>query len=483
MRALPLCLLLMLSLFASQAAAQLVGGRTLPAFGEPDGGAPPIRGFGKQGNLPEVIEKDRSSARSAIAKVDTNKDGSMSRDELRNSKYKKYEKARFAFDFSRNDKLTAKELANYYAKLRVDKAEKAKKQGPGQGTRIQWATRSEPDDQPTASVDSFVFSQLQASGGLVHSNTRIHTPDANLSTLLLQDLQGLNGKLRGPIVVLNGDLGHQFLLGFEGIAAQQLVARYDKNSSGRLERDEWQRIDGSFERADANGDEIVDIQEINRWFMSQKTEQPSESSDWFVKKDTNRDRQIDMAEYASEWTAELLKEFRQYDRNGDGLITAAERAVPLKAQGRRFESKSSVVIQPGVDATGSIEIDEDFVIADIDLQLSISHSAPLQLDAILVSPAGRRIKLFRGEGKSWQGQVFRKTLFDNEATSPIGAATAPATASWVRSEGADSPEKSGLGSFYGHRSRGVWRLIISGERNYQTGLLDNWALVLEPQRS
>jgi Ca2+-binding EF-hand superfamily protein len=46
--------------------------------------------------------------------------------------------------------------------------------------------------------------------------------------------------------------------------------------------------------------------------------------EWFVKKDADGDGQVTMAEFASEWTPELLSEFNRYDLNRDGVITAAE---------------------------------------------------------------------------------------------------------------------------------------------------------------
>ncbi len=46
--------------------------------------------------------------------------------------------------------------------------------------------------------------------------------------------------------------------------------------------------------------------------------------DWFIQKDTDGDGQISMAEFASQWTPEKVREFESYDRNHDGFITAAE---------------------------------------------------------------------------------------------------------------------------------------------------------------
>jgi hypothetical protein len=58
--------------------------------------------------------------------------------------------------------------------------------------------------------------------------------------------------------------------------------------------------------------------------------------EWFREKDGNHDGQVDMAEYASEWTADLVEEFNRYDLNHDGIITPDE---CLKAEGSHHKSK------------------------------------------------------------------------------------------------------------------------------------------------
>jgi Ca2+-binding EF-hand superfamily protein len=45
---------------------------------------------------------------------------------------------------------------------------------------------------------------------------------------------------------------------------------------------------------------------------------------WFLEADADGDGQVTMAEYAKEWTPELLDKFNRYDLNRDGVITAAE---------------------------------------------------------------------------------------------------------------------------------------------------------------
>jgi hypothetical protein len=51
---------------------------------------------------------------------------------------------------------------------------------------------------------------------------------------------------------------------------------------------------------------------------------PKGLPDWFLKMDVNGDGQITMAQFATNWTPDKVKEFDRYDLNHDGIITAAE---------------------------------------------------------------------------------------------------------------------------------------------------------------
>jgi hypothetical protein len=51
---------------------------------------------------------------------------------------------------------------------------------------------------------------------------------------------------------------------------------------------------------------------------------PKGLPDWFIEKDTNGDGQITMAQFATDWTPELVAKFARYDLNHDGIITAEE---------------------------------------------------------------------------------------------------------------------------------------------------------------
>ncbi|MBI2481311.1 MAG: hypothetical protein HYV60_22515 [Planctomycetia bacterium] len=51
---------------------------------------------------------------------------------------------------------------------------------------------------------------------------------------------------------------------------------------------------------------------------------PKGLPDWFARSDANADGQVAMAEFATAWSDSVLSEFRQFDQNRDGMITASE---------------------------------------------------------------------------------------------------------------------------------------------------------------
>lgn len=62
---------------------------------------------------------------------------------------------------------------------------------------------------------------------------------------------------------------------------------------------------------------------------------------YFTDKDANNDRQVEMAEFATKWTPELVAEFSGYDINGDGTITVQEALQEVNNRGSATSGDSS----------------------------------------------------------------------------------------------------------------------------------------------
>ncbi len=158
--------------------------------------------------------------------------------------------------------------------------------------------------------------------------------------------------------------------------AQRAVRGYDKNRNGTLERDEWKRMRGDPTAADTNRDGKITTDELAlhyaRWraqhsssshgsshdrsrgspsssgkqpdrpairFRTPAERLPKGLPEWFRAKDLDFDGQVAMWEYADDWTAGLVAEFRYHDENHDGVITPAE-AIATPVEHPEPEEKS-----------------------------------------------------------------------------------------------------------------------------------------------
>lgn len=134
-----------------------------------------------------------------------------------------------------------------------------------------------------------------------------------------------------------------------------LIKRYDKNGNSILEGDEWKEMKGSPEQADFNKDGRLTIDELKKRFGGDREDRssnsarpsrrggdddsqerstyrfisaldrlPKDARSWVEKYDDNTDGQVAMSEFSRTWTDSKVREFEQYDLNGDGIVTAAE---------------------------------------------------------------------------------------------------------------------------------------------------------------
>lgn len=136
--------------------------------------------------------------------------------------------------------------------------------------------------------------------------------------------------------------------------AESLMRQYDENRNGKLEKDEWSKMRGSdWAKADQDGNGELTLEEIGRHLAGESGAGSSQSGQptatqvssrtgkrfiqrlpwerlppdlpsWFKDRDKDKDGQVLMAEFADKWTPDKLREFQKYDRNGDGVITPEE---------------------------------------------------------------------------------------------------------------------------------------------------------------
>jgi Ca2+-binding EF-hand superfamily protein len=144
-----------------------------------------------------------------------------------------------------------------------------------------------------------------------------------------------------------------------------MLNQYDKNKNGTLEKEEWSLMKPERQKADANGDGIITVEELTAQLAAYGKSSPSSSSKpsgasdrkeeyrsspsvqvasnghamrfltpserlpsglpgWFTQSDRDGDGQVMMSEYSSYWSEDKIKEFSKYDLNADGTITPGE---------------------------------------------------------------------------------------------------------------------------------------------------------------
>ncbi|MCC9599579.1 proprotein convertase P-domain-containing protein [Stieleria sp. JC731] len=258
-----------------------------------------------------------------------------------------------------------------------------------------------------------------------------------------------------------------------------VIERFDANRNGRLEQSETIQLGIPFGALDANSDGELSREELFA-YLSELQDQTGGLVEglpgWFYELDTNRDGQVDLPEFATELTDERVAEFVGLDANGDGLLSTNEILSSKDMTGGVFENTEAEMLPPRKTIVSEIEIDETFVIADLNLQLAITHTQDDSLDAYLTGPDGTRIELFTGVGG--RDDHFEDTIFDDQASTPINKARAPFQGSFIP-EGLIK-RGPGLGVFNGKPITGIWQLTIRCSRSERFGMLHRWALMARP---
>jgi len=259
-----------------------------------------------------------------------------------------------------------------------------------------------------------------------------------------------------------------------------VMSRFDTNQNGRLEENESLQLGISAGKIDSDRDGDISREELHA-HMTELQQAAGADGDglpaWFFERDLDRDGQVAMHEFADEWTIELRQEFQTIDLNGDGLLTPREATASTALVGGQYLNDEAMVLPPGRTMISEIEIQDDFVIRDVNLHLSITHSYTGQLDAYLTGPDGLRIELFTEVGGT--GDHFEGTVFDDEASYPITKAKSPFTGAFLP-EGR-LKKQPGLSAFTGRNVKGVWQLVIRGTRSERFGMLHTWGLDIKPQ--
>ncbi len=121
-----------------------------------------------------------------------------------------------------------------------------------------------------------------------------------------------------------------------------------------------------------------------------------------------------------------------------------------------------------------IEINDQHLIQDLDVRISLTHTSAFDLQLFLQSPAGTRIclNMYNPLDEFFEGENYSQTIFDDEAATSISLAEAPFT-------GRFKPKDPYLlSTFDGESILGSWHLQIYDAFYFNTGTLDSFELMV-----
>lgn len=410
---------------------------SVPGFG-PDEDTHLIPGFGPDASIRyPYIAADEERVNGLFSRYDRNKDGTIDGEEAQRVPWR--DGNPFVYDFNGDGLISRVEMAQRYARVRIaeENDERAKSNSSRSGSRDDERSR---DDRRSRESDD----RRGGDPGNRDGARRTNTPDRRTYEL-----------------------------------AYSIMSRHDRNRNSMLDRPEWPALGDNASQADEDRNGEITRNELAVWLsrdiQKRYKDFSGEMPGWFFELDANEDHQISMSEFSQEWNAEKLEEFADFDRNDDGLITEKELLGSKSAVGGNYKNEKASVIMPAGVLVSDIQIDDDYLIGDLNIKLSISHTNAEQINAYLIGPDEQRIELFTGVGRS--DDHFDGTVLDDEAGERITRARPPFRGSFKP----ESAEKDGpsLSHFYGKSIHGLWRLEIRTSRGDRPGMLHGWALLVE----
>ncbi|MFD0861144.1 reprolysin-like metallopeptidase [Sungkyunkwania multivorans] len=153
---------------------------------------------------------------------------------------------------------------------------------------------------------------------------------------------------------------------------------------------------------------------------------------------------------------------------GDGAFASSnfETAVIICAS---YDAADTPLAIPDSDpdgVTSTAFVGQPIEITDVNVTINVTHTWDADLTITITSPSGTTVELTSGNGGS--GDNYTNTVFDDDATTPITAGSAPFTGSF-------QPEGS-LAAFNGEISNGDWILSASDSALFDTGTIDSWSI-------
>jgi Ca2+-binding EF-hand superfamily protein len=244
----------------------------------------------------------------AVARLDADKDGRISRDEwkMRPEMFEKLD--RDADGFLSNEELEP--LRARFGRRRGQQGAPGRAGGPGAERLLKGVQRMDADGDGTVTREEWkgrpeMFGQLDQDGDGAISNRELKAFQKEIKQR--QKQMGFGGRR-----------------GRGGGAAQDLFRVMDGNRDGAITRDEWRLNADLFGKMDSNGDGAIRMDEIapeegaGDWGPRPAGPAPDKAT-FFERYDKNSDGKVTRQEFTGP-----PSEFERYDRNHDGVVDKAD---------------------------------------------------------------------------------------------------------------------------------------------------------------
>ena len=314
----------------------------VPGFGVEDDGEffPPVLAFGVRDELYEIKTSaaDRKEADRILRQYDKNKDRALDKEEMKRIPWRSDP---WQHDRNRDGRISADELAMRYSLRRTGKEnigrtksslKKAKSNasrrsrtssrtssrgGRGRGSSSSSGDRSARMVQMMfprydRNKNGYLDKDELGSVRFVDTKTADKNRDGKLSKKEFADAMaarmtggGRRGRGRGRSGAGGGGGNSRWFTRNRSTTGPRTSSTKKKSSTGKLNDAETYKRLSVLERLEKDG--------------LQK-----DLPEWFTQSDKNEDGQIKMAEFASSWNDEAIRDFFQFDKNKDGIITAQE---------------------------------------------------------------------------------------------------------------------------------------------------------------
>ncbi len=286
----------------------------VPGFGEPDL-FEPVLGFGDMGEklAVKIDEQDLQSAQSTMGQMDSNRDGMLDADEIRNSRWRGNDPLQT--DRNRDGKLSLNELALRFAVLRSEReGGNADNRGgdPNRGGRGGGGAGGNEAREGQDRMVQMIFGRYDRNGNGVlekdewssfrsdpsgyDTNHDNKITREEFAASMANRFGGRGGEAGGGGGWYSRREGGEEIAAGSGGDGEN--ARGTAAASGRKSY-----------RLRTSVDRLAELKDLPSWFGSL---------------DADANGQVEMAEFSSSWSDSVVADFSQFDLNNDGIVTPSE---------------------------------------------------------------------------------------------------------------------------------------------------------------